>query len=183
MVMSLAGVVASGRVDGAGLDGDIVVAGVGVEVIDADFGRREGIDGVGVGRVLRREHADVVNDDVVGVVGHHLPHGRILDGDSFDADVLAVVEDDEARARMDPHDAGVSDGARLLPPAFAVAVDGAFAGDGDVFSIGRADQRLDAWQAKFGDRGIVGVVGRAEKRGALIELESDVALEHDGALR
>ncbi len=94
-----AGFVAAGRVDGAGLDGDVVVADIGIEMIDANVRRGEGIDGVGVRRVLRRENADVVNDDVVRVVGNELPHGRILDGDSLDAHVLAVVEDDEARAR------------------------------------------------------------------------------------
>ena len=93
-------IVAARRVDGAGFDGDIVVADVGVEMIDADVRRREGIDGVGVRRVLRGQHADVANDDIVAVVGNELPHGRVLDGDSFDADVLAVVEDDEPRPRM-----------------------------------------------------------------------------------
>ncbi len=44
-------IVAAGRVDGAGLDGDVVVARVGVKMIDADIRRGEGIDGVGVGRM------------------------------------------------------------------------------------------------------------------------------------
>jgi hypothetical protein len=71
-------------------------------------------------------------------------------------------------------------GARHLPPAFALAVDSAFAGDGNVFSIGGAHQRLQSGQAELDFCGIVGVIGRAQQRGAFVELERDVALEHDG---
>ncbi len=79
----------------------------------------------------------------------------------------------------DAHDSGVFDGARLLPPAFAIPIDGAFSGDGHVFSVGGADQSLNAGKAKLGDLRIVSVIGRAEQRRAFIELESDVALEDD----
>jgi hypothetical protein len=68
----------------------------------------------------------------------------------------------------------------MLPPAFALAVDGAFAGDGNILSIGGAYQRLRRGKTELDFCGIVGVIGRAEQRGAFVELEGDVAFEHDG---
>ncbi len=177
-----AGLIGAGRVDDAALDGDVVVAYVGEDVIDDDVAGAEGIDGVGVGRVLRGQDADVADGDVVGVVGHDLPAGGVLDGDAFDADVLAVIEDDESRAEGDlADDSGVMRRAGDLPPAFAVAVDGACAGDGDVLRVGGADQRLRAGGAELGLLGIVSVVGGAEEGCIFGEVEGDVALQHDGA--
>lgn len=157
------GRVGAGGVGFAGLDGDVVVAYVGEDMVDLDVGGGEGIDGVGVGGVLRGEDFDVADGDVVGVVGNELPHGRVLDGDAFDEDVLTVVEDDEARAGVfAAYYAGVFEAAGLQPPALPCPVDDAFAGDGNVVGVSGADEGLEAGGAELGDGGIVGVVGGAE---------------------
>ena len=158
-----AGLIGAGRVDDAALDGDVVVAYVGVDVVDDHVAGAEGIDGVGVGRVLRGKDADVTDGHVVGVVGDDLPAGRVLDGDAFDADVLAVVEDDEARAEGDLSDdsgaamrAGFAHQLSPLPsmvPAPVMAMFSALAA------------RTRDWvpgARNSSDGGIVSVVGRAE---------------------
>ena len=150
-------------------------------MIDAHIGRGERIDGVGVRRWSRRQNAHVADEHVVAVIGNELPEGRVLDGDALDAHMLAVVEDNEARAGMRiAHNAGIAHAAHHFPPAFALAVDGAFAGDGHVLSIGGAHQPLRRGQAELDFRRIVVMIGRAEQRGAFVELQSDVAFEHDG---
>lgn len=176
-----AGCIGAGRVGGAGLDRDVIVANVGVEVIDVDVRRGEGIETIRIGRMLRRKDLDVVDRDVVRVVGDDLPHGGVLDGDSVHEDVLAMVEDDEAGARVfRSHDAMILDAAGLLPPALAVPVDDAVAGDGEIGCVGGADEGLVAGGAEFGDGRIVSVIGGAEEGGTLVEMQVDVALEHDG---
>ena len=119
---------------------------------------------------------------VVRVVRNDLPAGRVLDRDAFHADVLAVVEDDEARTKLDgPDYAGATRRPRLSPPALAVAVDGAFAGDRDLLGVRGADERLRSGRAELGLGRVVGMIRRAEQRCAFGDVESDVALEHDGA--
>ncbi len=182
----LAGIVGAGRVGLAALDGDIVVAGVGVDMVDDDVRGTEGVDRIGVRRGKRRGDADIADDHVVGVVGDDLPEGRVLDRDADERDVLAVVPDDEARAcGLVCRDAGTGNGggrgaAHHVPPGGAVAVDGAFAGDVDVLGVNRADESLMALLAEFGDDGVVVMVGRAEERGVFGEVERDAGLEQDG---
>src|SRR5260370_18011029 len=119
----LAGRVRTGRVDDAALDGNIVVADIGVDVVDDHVRGTERIDRVGVGRVLRSQDPGIADDHVVGVIRHDLPTGRVLDGDALHSDVLAVVEDNEAGAKLAvTHYARLTRSPRLNPPALAVAV-------------------------------------------------------------
>jgi len=57
------------------------------------------------------------------------------------------------------HDAVILDGTGFQPPAFAIPVDDAIAGDGEIRRIGCADQGLLAGGAKLRDRRIVGMIG------------------------
>src|SRR5208337_5396088 len=66
-------IIAARGVDGAGFDGDVVVAHVGVEMIDAHVGRGERIHGIGVWRAGRRQDADIAYEHIVAVVGNKLP--------------------------------------------------------------------------------------------------------------
>lgn len=176
-----AGGVGAGGVDHAGLDGDVVVADVGVDVVDDDVGGAEGVDGVGVGGVRVGEDADVADDDVVGVVGDDLPVGGVLDGKVFDFEVFGVVEDDEAGAGIFAAEkTGVFCAADGVPPGFAVAVDGAAAGEGDVFGVGAGEEGAVAGGAELDLPGVVAVVGRAKEGGAFGDVEGDVALEVEG---
>ena len=99
-----------------------------------------------------------------------MPHGRILNGHALDAHVLAVVKDDELGPGMVTEHTVILNAARLLPPALAVAVDGALAGDGDVGCVFRAHQRLKIGQAEFGLRQIVRVLRRSLERRPLVQL-------------
>src|SRR3984957_20341837 len=133
-------------------------------MIDAHVGRGKRIDGVSVRRWIRRQNANVADEYVVAVVGNELPKGRVLDGNAFDADVLAVVEDDEAGAGMGiAHYARIGDPANHVPPAFALTVDGAFASDGYVLGIGGAHQPLGCGKTKLDLCRIVGMGGGAEE--------------------
>ena len=175
-------IVGSRRGDRPRLDGNIVVSHVGIDMIDDDMRRREGIDGVGIRRVDRRQYPDIPDDHVVRIVGNQLPHGRVLNGHALHAHMLAVVEDDHLRPGVaGAKNAVILDASRLLPPALARTVDDAFTGDGEIRGVGCHYQRLQIGQVKHGQGRIVRVIGGTEQRSALVELQGDVALEHDGS--
>jgi hypothetical protein len=104
--------------------------------------------------------------------------GRVLEED--EAGALGVVVGGPAQAL------GGVDGAQVpvgLPPDRAVAVDGAFAGDGDIVLVARVDQRRRPGHLNAGDAGgefgVVGCVLRTDQRDALGNVEGNAGLEED----
>ena len=167
------------RVDLAALDRNVVVARVGIHMVDHDVAGAERIDRIGIGRGIGRKHPDVADHNVVRVVRHNLPTRRVLHGHAFHANMLAVIEDHQPRPEDDlAHDACARRRARLGPPACAVAVNHAAARDGDVLGVVRAHQRLASWRAEDLDLRIIVVVGRAQQHSALLNLQRDIALQH-----
>ncbi len=122
----LARVVGTRRVDHAALDGDVVVSNISVDMVDDDVAGAEGINRVRIRRVNVGDNPDVVDLDVIRVVRNKLPVRRVLDGNAFDKNVLAVIEDDEARPRvLAAEHTGVLRAPSDLPPALSRSVDDA----------------------------------------------------------
>ena len=127
----------------AGFEAEGVVVDVDVGVGDEDVAGGVDVDAVGGGAFAAFVVADddAVDGDVVRVEDLDGPEAGALEGDaSAEVDVGGVLKEDEAGASGvvvgGPAEAfGLVGGAEVpvgLPPDGAVAVDGAFAGDGDV---------------------------------------------------
>ncbi len=154
----------------AGFEAEGVVVDVDVGVGDEDFRGGVDVDAVGGGAFAAFVVADddAVDSDVVRVEDLDGPEAGALEGDAAaEVNVGRVLEEHEAGA------AGVvvggpaeapglvlrAQGPVGLPPDGAVAVDGAFAGDGDVFLIAHVDEGGGPGHFYAGDaRGELGVV-------------------------
>ena len=82
-------------------------------------------------------------------------------------------EDDLAHHAADPVALGIE------PPARAIAVDRAFAGDGDVMGVDGGDQRLAARGLKHGGLRIFGMIGRAQEGCTRGHIQGDIAFQGD----
>ena len=82
----------------AGLDGDVVVAGVDETVSDGDVSRVAGIDAIGVARVLRRIDNDAPGGKSVSVGVRNMEVGRVTQGDAVEGEIVGVRKNQDARA-------------------------------------------------------------------------------------
>src|ERR1019366_1844637 len=128
----------------------------------------------------RCENSYVSNRHIVGVIRDHLPHGRVLHRYSLHQNMLAMVEDDELRPGMPiPQNAMIFDATRLEPPAFARSINHAITRDCYVIGIGRTHERLQIRKMKLSLGWIILMIGGTEQGRALIEMESNIALQND----
>ena len=180
----------------AGFEAEGVVVDVDVGVSDEDVAGGVDVDAVGGGTFAAFVVADddAVNGDVVGVEDLDGPEaGALEENATAKVDAGGVLEEDEAGAAGvvvgGPAEAfGLVGGAEVpvgLPPDGAVAVDGAFAGDGDVGLVADVDEgggpgHLDAGDAG-GEFGVVFEVLGADEGDAFGEVEGDAGLEEEGA--
>ena len=78
----------------AGLEADIVVAGVNVAVGDGDIARRAGIDAVGVARGFGRHDLHAPRGEAVGLIDGDVEAGRVAQGDVVHREVVDVAQGD-----------------------------------------------------------------------------------------
>ncbi len=180
----------------AGFEAEGVVVDVDVGVGDEDLWEESmsmpSVDGAFAAFVVADD--DAVDGDVVGVEDLDGPEAGALEGDaSAEVDVRGVLQEDEAGAAGvvvgGPAEAfGFVLGAEVpvgLPPDGAVAVDGAFAGDGDVVLVAGVDEgggpgHLDAGDAG-GEFGVVFEFFGADEGDAFGDVEGDAGFEEEGA--
>ena len=172
----------------AGLDAKAIIADIGEAIVDDDVFAGIGVEGVGVGRGGRIDDAAVADVDVFAVEQVDGPEGGVCEGGAIEANAVAVFDLDERRAALDGAiGAGVAalGGVHVGPPELALAVDGAFAGDGDIVEAIGKEQRM---RSGFGfafpageDVGVLGAVVVEEDDGVFVELEGHVVDHLDGA--
>ena len=176
-------------VDGA--QDDAVVAGLEDGVADGHVAARVDVDAVVVDHALVGVNFDTVDGDAVALHEPEGPAGRFDEGGLLDAHVGAAEHHEHAGAMVVGFgEEGVRFGAfgRGVVEREPRAVDGAWAGDGDVFGVYGADQGLRclfgrAFLAESRRVEIEVVVGvrAADEAASDAEVELDVALEGDGA--
>ncbi len=123
----------------AGLETDIVVAGVNVAVCDGDVFGGAGVDAVGVARGFGRHDFDAPRGEAVGLIDGDVEAGRVAQRDFVEHEAVDVPQGDhgEDTLRLVFHLGFV----REIPPGDVLAeeccaaagVDGAFAHDAGVF--------------------------------------------------
>ncbi len=176
----------------AGLQDHGVIAGLEVVVLDQDVLRRIHHHAVAVGTAQAVDR-HVAHDGPPAVDQVNVPHGRVVQGDALDQNVLRLPEDHEvgshplhARALAEMaarqrHLGGNGPGRGLapLPPGFALALEDTLAGNGHVLHFKGVDQGgivegLHAFVAVL-DHGQVIVPVRTEAdRGAFGEMQVDM---------
>jgi len=180
----------------AGLEAEGVVVDVDVGVSDDDFVRGVDVDAVGRGTFAAFVVADddSIDGDVVGVEDLNGPEAGALEVDaSAEVDVGGVLQEDEAGALRivvgGPAEAlGFIFRAEVpvgLPPDGAVAVDGAFAGDGDVMLVAGVDEgggpgHLDAGDSG-GEFGVVFEFFGADEGDAFGDIEGGAGFQEERA--
>jgi len=128
------------RAIAAGLERDIVIAGVREDVADEDVVAGAGIDGVGIGGIGRGVDFNAVDEDIVAVLRDEVKIGGIPEGDATYQEAGAAFDDDEVWTR-DIEGAGDAGGAvGLCPPWRAGAIDDALPADGEVCDVRGADE-------------------------------------------
>ena len=178
---------------GAGLEADIVVAGVDVAVGDGDVARGAGIDAVGVARGFWRHDFDAPRREAVGLIDGDVKAGRIAQSDLVEDEVVDVAQGDHGGdALLLVIDFGL---VREIPPGDVLAeeisaaarVDGALAHDAGVLCAVGRDERLAA-AAVLGDdaagagREIVDArIARGDERRVLADDESDAGTKGERA--
>ena len=180
----------------SGFEAEGVIVDVDVSVGDVDIARGVDVDAVGGGAVAVLVIADdeAVDDNIVGVEDLDGPEAGALQGEAAAVvDVVRVLDQGEADALSvvvgRPAEAfGLVDGegvAENLPPDSSVAINRAFAGDGDVVLIAEVNHRGRPGHLDAGDAG--GKVGkvldvlRADEGDAVGDLEGDAGFEEEGA--
>ena len=180
----------------AGFEAEGVVVDVDVGVGDEDVVGGVDVDAVGGGAFAAFVVADddAVDGDVVRVEDLDGPEAGALEGDaSAEMDVRGVLEEDEAGAAGvvvgGPAEAfGFVGGAEIpvgLPPDGAVAVDGAFAGDGDVVLVAGVDEGGGPGHLDSGDAGgefrVVFEFFGADEGDAFGDVQGDAGFEEERA--
>ena len=178
----------------AGLETDIVVAGVNVAVGDGDVFGGAGIDAVGVARGFGGHDFDAPRGEAVGLIDGDVEAGRVAQRDFVEDEAIDVAQGDhgEDALRLVFHFGFV----REVPPGDVLAeevcaaagVDGAFAHDAGVLCAVGGDERLAGAAAVHGNdaaaagRGVEDAgIARGDEGGVLIDDESDAGAEGERA--
>ena len=178
------------------LQADAVIGASNVAADDANIGGMIRVDAVRIGAVERIEHADALNEHIVAARRMQGPERCVLHGDAGERDVLAVLHIAHGRARIEVTVEVIR--ADALHERIHVAVDSALTGDGEVVRILGVEERiarLERYRAidrrRAGYRGLTGLhavrmeigadVGVGLQHSPLLQMQLDVALEHDGA--
>ena len=192
---SLAGLVLAQRT-AVGADDKRIVAALDVAIGNLHVAGAVHVKAVvvGVAHVAADRHA--ADGDIVAVVDPDAPSGgTVFKSEAFKADVAATGKEDDARQRLFHREDALELPSRpigigLTPDmGCAVAVDGAFACDGDVLALVGEDETGAAAAREIGGVDVarrgpvweVGNVGRCEEARPLGDVQLHAGAELDGA--
>ena len=171
----------AGHGAGGGFEADGVVAGVDFAVGDLHGLAAVDVDAVVVGDAAA-DDADGVDGDVFAVEEIGGPGGGVAEVEIGDFYAVAFDHADEEGAASPDFGGGAGLGGG---DGFALSVESAAAGDGNVFGFyggeeGPADLRAEAVGEGI-DVLVIFEVGGSEERGFGVEVEGDVVFEEEGA--
>jgi hypothetical protein len=168
----------------AGLDGDVVIAGVEGAFGEGDVAAIAGVNAVGVRGVFGCEDGDAFDNEVFTIGRDEVEFGRVLQRDAGEFGFGAAVEREQIRAREREARNFLAGFFSFFPPDLAVAVNDTRTGEADAGQFLAADERDEIRAFGFGP--VAGsfheiVLIRASKqRRALVELHRRLRAEREG---